>query len=182
MSTQMTNERSGAVSFGGSPMTLVGGELQAGDTAPDFTLMTTELKPFTLDDALAGGKSALLIVVPSLDTATCSLETQTFHQRLDDLPPNVGAYIISADLPFAQQRWAAANEALQLTYLSDYRDRAFGSAYGIVVKELALLARAIFLVQPDKKLGYVEIVREIADEPNYEAVFAAAKASSESRH
>jgi thiol peroxidase len=174
MTTQISHESAG-VTFRGSPMTLVGTPLHKGDTAPPFTLVTTEMKPFTLDDALGGGTSALLIVVPSLDTQTCSLETQTFHKRLDELPKNVRAFIISADLPFAQQRWAAANEALALTYLSDYRERSFGTAYGVVIKELALLARAIFLIRPDKSLAYVEIVKEVADEPNYEAVFAAAK-------
>ena len=159
MTTQTTGERPGAVTFDGSPMTLVGAELKVGQTAPDFTLMTAELKPFTLDDALAGGASALLIVVPSLDTPTCSLETQTFHKRLADLPANVRAFVISADLPFAQQRWAAANDALALTYLSDYRDRAFGAAYGVVIKELALLGRAIFLVRPDRTLAYAETSR-----------------------
>jgi thiol peroxidase len=157
-------------------MTLVGKPLKVGDTAPAFTLVTTQMAPFTLADAVGAGTSALLIVVPSLDTQTCSLETQTFHKRLDELPKNVRAYIVSADLPFAQQRWAAANEALQLTYLSDYRDRAFGLAYGVVIKELALLARAVFLINPDKTLAYVEIVPEVADEPNYDAVFSAAKA------
>ncbi len=176
MTTQTANERAGAVTFHGSPMTLLGAELKAGDAAPDFTLVTTELKPFSLADAVAGGKSALLIVVPSLDTATCSLETQTFHKRLGELPNNVRAYVISVDLPFAQQRWASANEALQLTYLSDYRERAFGATYGLIIKELALLARAVFLVKPDKTLGYVEIVKEISDEPNYEAAFRATAA------
>lgn len=176
MTTQTTHERSAAVTFRGSPMTLLGTELRVGDKAPPFSLVTTEMKAFTLDDAVGGGTSALLIVVPSLDTQTCSLETQTFHKRLDELGKNVRAFIVSADLPFAQQRWAAANEALQLTYLSDYREREFGSSYGVVIKELALLARAVFLIRPDKTLGYVEIVKEVADEPNYDAVFAAANA------
>ena len=170
-----TQSQSPGVTFRGTPMTLAGTPLHVGDTAPAFSLTTTEMKPFTLDDAVGGGNSALLIVVPSLDTQTCSLETQTFHKRLDELPGNVRAFIVSADLPFAQQRWAAANEALQLTYLSDYRDRGFGMAYGVVINELALLARAIFLIKPDKSLGYVEIVSEVADEPDYDAVFASAK-------
>jgi thiol peroxidase len=173
--TTQTPHQSAGVTFRGAPMTLAGTALHQGDTAPPFSLVTTEMKPFTLDDALGGGTSALLIVVPSLDTQTCSLETQTFHKRLDELPKNVRAFIVSADLPFAQQRWAAANEALQLTYLSDYRDRSFGMAYGVVIEELALLARAVFLIRPDKSLAYVEIVKEVADEPNYDAVFAAAK-------
>ena len=176
MTTQTTAERTGLVTFHGGPLTLVGPALKAGDRAPDFTLATKDLQPFTLQDALANGsRSALLIVVPSLDTQTCSLETQTFHKRLGELPSNASAYIISLDLPFAQQRWATANEALQLTYLSDYRDRSFGAAYGVLIKELGLLARANFAVRPDGTLGYVELVKEVADEPNYDAAFAAVR-------
>ena len=177
MATPALEERANVATFHGSPLTLVGPALKAGDRAPDFTLSTKELKPFTLQDALANGtRSALLIVVPSLDTQTCSLETQTFHKRLDELPGNVSAYIISLDLPFAQQRWATANEALQLTYLSDYRENRFGPAYGVLLKELGLLARSIFAVKPDGTLGYVELVKEIGDEPNYDAAFAAVRA------
>ena len=176
MATQITGERDAVITFRGKPMTLVGPELHAGDRAPDFTLVTKDLAPFTLDQALSSGSnSALLIVVPSLDTQTCSLETQTFHKRLAELPANVRAYIISLDLPFAQQRWAAANEAPNLTYLSDFRDKAFGPAYGVLIKGLGLLARATFVVRPDKTLAYATIVKEVADEPDYEEVFAAAR-------
>ncbi len=174
MTTETAHERAGVTTFHGSPMTLLGPELRVGDVAPPFSLVTTGMAPFTLEDAVGGGTSALLIVVPSLDTPTCSLETQTFHKRLDELSKDVRAFIVSADLPFAQQRWAAANEALQLTYLSDYRERSFGLAYGVVVKELALLARAVFLIGADKTLRYVELVKEIGDEPDYAAVFDAA--------
>ncbi len=177
MATQAFEERSAAITMHGGPLTLVGPELKSGDRAPDFSLLTKEMKPFTVQDALGNGtRSALLIVVPSLDTQTCSLETQTFHKRLGELPKNASAYVISVDLPFAQQRWAAANEALQLTYLSDYRDRHFGPAYGVFIKELGLLARANFVIRPDGTLGYVELVREVADEPNYDAAFAALRA------
>ena len=176
MAIQAAGEREAAITFRGNPMTLVGPELHVGDHAPDFTLVTKDLAPFTLDDALAkGSKTAVLIVVPSLDTQTCSLETQTFHKRLNELPQNVSAYIISLDLPFAQQRWAAANEALQLTYLSDFRDHGFGPAYGVLIKGLGLLARATYVVRPDKTLAYATIVPEVADEPNYDEVFAAAR-------
>jgi len=167
-------ERTGAATFHGDPLTLLGPALRAGDRAPDFVLVGNEMKPVTLRDALAGGtRSALLIVVPSLDTPVCSVETQTFHKRLGALPATTAAFVVSLDLPFAQQRWAAANDAPNLTYLSDYRDRRFGPAYGVLIKEIALLARSVFLIRPDGSLGYVELVKEISDEPNYDAVFAA---------
>ncbi len=175
MTTQQA-EHAGAVTMHGNPLTLVGPTLAVGDKAPAFTLVTTTMQPFTLDQATENGtKSALLIVVPSLDTQTCSLETQTFHKRLGEIPAGAKAYVISVDLPFAQQRWATANEALGLTYLSDYAARAFGPAYGVLVKEISLYARATFVVKPDKTIGYVEIVKEIGDEPNYDAAFDALK-------
>jgi thiol peroxidase len=175
MSSQ-TTERPAAITFRGNPMTLNGPELHAGDPAPDFTLTATGLKPFTLSDATASGtRDALLITVPSLDTPTCSVETSTFHKRLAELPDGVAAFVVSADLPFAQARWAEANDAAGLQYLSDYRDRGFAHAYGVAIKELALLARAVFLVGRDGRIAYVQLVSEVATEPDYEAVFAAAR-------
>jgi thiol peroxidase len=174
MSTQTLSERSNVITFGGNPMTLVGPALATGEAAPGFTLATAELAPFTLQDALAdGSRDALLIVVPSLDTPTCSVETSTFHKRLVEVPPDAAAFVISLDLPFAQKRWAEANDAGGLTYLSDYRDHSFGLAYGLLVKEIGLLARAVIVIGKDGKLKYVEIVPEIAAEPNYDGAFAA---------
>lgn len=155
-------------------MTLVGPELQPGDAAPDFSLVGSDMQPVTLASTLGNGtRSALLIVVPSLDTPTCSVETQTFHQRMKDLPANTTAYVVSLDLPFAQKRWAGANDAGQLAYLSDYKEHRFGPAYGVLLKEIGLLARSVFLIRPDGKLAYVELVKEISDQPDYDAVFAA---------
>ena len=176
MATQSLTERPAAVTMRGAPKTLVGPELHAGASAPPFVLIGEGLAPFSLDDALDGGKrAALLIVVPSLDTPTCHREALTFHRRLADLPAGIAAFVVSVDLPFAQARWAKANEAEGLIYLSDYRDRSFGTAYGVLVKEPLILARATFVVDPSKKLTYASVVPEIADEPNYDEIFAAAK-------
>jgi thiol peroxidase len=174
MTTQTLSERTDVITFKGNPMTLVGPALRAGDAAPQFTLSSAELKPFTLQDAIANGsREALLIVVPSLDTPTCSVETSTFHKRLAEVPPDAAAFVVSLDLPFAQGRWADANGATELTYVSDYRDHSFGLAYGLLIKELGLLARAVIVIGKDAKLKYVEIVREVAEEPNYDGAFAA---------
>jgi thiol peroxidase len=174
MTTQSSSERAGAVTFKGSPMTLVGPQIRVGDPAPAFTLTTKDLAPITLEETIDNGaRSALFIVVPSLDTSVCSLETQTFHRRLAELPPTVAPYVVSMDLPFAQQRWAIANDATDLAYLSDYRDRTFGPAYGVLIKELGLLARAVFVIGRDRSVRYAEIVNEVADEPDYDKVFAA---------
>jgi thiol peroxidase len=171
-----TLERPAVITMHGNPLTLLGPELKPGDAAPDFTLVMSDMKPLTLDAATEHGtKKVLLIVVPSLDTGTCSLETQTFNKRLSELPADTNAYIVSLDLPFAQARWAAANDAPNLKYASDFRDHAFGNAYGVRIKELGVLARANFVISPDKKISYVSFVKEVADEPDYDEIFAATK-------
>ena len=163
--------RQGAVTFGGKPLTLVGPELAVGDAAPDFSLLTGDLAPMTLADVTAKGK-ALVIVVPSLDTNVCALEAQTFHKRIEELPAGTTAYVVSRDLPFAQKRWAAENGAEKITYLSDYNARTFGPAYGVEIKELSLLARSTFVIGTDGKIAYAEVVKEVADQPDYDAVIA----------
>jgi thiol peroxidase len=176
MTPAHTPERPAAVTFRGTPMTLLGPGLRVGEPAPDFRLTDADLGAFTLEEAIdAGSRNALFIVVPSLDTPTCSLETTTFHRRIGEVPAGTAAFVVSLDLPFAQRRWAAANDAGGLSYLSDYRDRSFGNAYGVVLKELGLLTRANFVVAKDRTLAYVEIVAEVANEPNYDATLAALK-------
>lgn len=174
MSAQNVLERPGAVTFSGSPLTAVGPALAVGESAPDFALVNGEMGATTLADLSAGGtKAVLLIVVPSLDTPVCAIEAETFHKRLGELPANVTVAVVSRDLPFAQGRWAKASGATSMTYLSDYRERSFGPAYGVEVKELALLARSVFLIAAGGKLAYVEVVKEIADQPDYDIVFDA---------
>jgi len=175
MSTD-TLERPGAVTFQGNPLTAVGPALAVGDRAPAFSLTNGEMGTTTLVDLSARGtKAVLLVVVPSLDTPVCALETETFHKRSHELPASLALAVVSRDLPFAQARWAAATDATALTYLSDYRERSFGAAYGVEVKELALLARSIFLIDRGGTLRHVEIVREIADQPDYDVVFDAVR-------
>ena len=177
MTTAQTPERTGLVTFRGTPMTLVGPALRPGDPAPDFRLTTGSLQPFTLEEAIDGGKrSALFIAVPSLDTPTCHIEATTFHQRLGEVSGTNAVYVVSMDLPFGQTRWATANNAATLSYLSDYRDRSFGANYGILLKELGLLTRANFVVSKDRTISYVEIVAEVATQPNYDATLAALNA------
>ncbi len=167
------------VTFKGNPVTLRGPDLATGDTAPGFTLVNTEMQAVTLDDVVKGGtRNALLIVVPSLDTGVCSLESQKFNKRVAELPADVTAYIVSRDLPFAQTRWANEQGEVVLHFLSDYRDGAFGSAYGVLIEELGLLARSVFIIGKNKSILYRQIVPEVAQEPDYEDVIAAANRTS----
>ncbi len=177
MTTEAANERKGVVTFKGNPMTLVGPELKVGDRAPEFNLLTTDVQPFKLSDALAGGsRAALLIVVPSIDTSVCSLETVKFNRQTAEMASEkVAAFGVSIDLPFAQKRWSSAEGVESLQMLSDYKDRAFGTAYGVFIKEIAMLARSVFLVDKDGVIRYVEIVPEVAQEPDYDKALEAAR-------
>ncbi|HUA08729.1 MAG TPA: thiol peroxidase [Candidatus Acidoferrales bacterium] len=177
MATQ-TIERAGVVTARGNPLTLLGPELKAGDAAPELHLTGKDMKVVTLDDLTENGtRAALLIVVPSLDTPTCAIESRTFNQRLGELPAGVKPYIVSVDLPFAMVRWCGA-EGVTLDLLSDYRDHSFGYAYGVRIKENGLLMRSIFVIGKDKKLSYVEMVPDISHEPKYDAVIKAAQAAA----
>ena len=178
MTVDSLQQRAGAVTFKGKPMTLLGPELRPGDPAPQFELSAGDLSPVNLDILLDEGKrAAMLVVVPSLDTSVCSLESQKFNARLGELPAGVSAAVVSMDLPFAQARWCGAQGDVRLEMLSDYRDRSFGRNYGLLIAELGLLARAIVVIGKDRTIRYVQLVREVADEPDYDAALKAATAA-----
>ena len=170
----MTQERKNAVTFKGGLLTLIGPELKAGDKAPDFRLIDTGLKPVTLADSK--GKTRLVSVVPSIDTPVCDLQTKRFNQEASKLPANVAVLTVSMDLPFAQGRWCGLAGADKVQMLSDYREHAFGQAYGVLIKELQLLSRAVFVIGPDDKVQYAEYVKEITEHPDYEKVLGFIKA------
>jgi len=176
MTPASQEERKGVVTFKGTPVTLVGPDLKVGDHAPDFDLFTTDLQPFKLADALAGGtRAALIIIVPSIDTSVCALETVRFNRQTADLAKDkIITLTVSVDLPFAQKRWSKAEKVDSVQLLSDYKEHSFGPTWGVYIKELGLLARSIFVVDKTGILRYVEVVPEIAQEPNYEAVLSAA--------
>jgi len=176
MVTQLAPERTGLFKWKGEPMTLVGATVAPGDRAPDFNLRTVDFKPFRLNDALAGGKrAALFVVVPSIDTGTCSKETRTFNERVTALPADrIGCFTVSMDLPYAQKRWCAAEGVERMTMLSDYYDHSFGIAYGVWVKERGLLARSIFIVDRTGVVRTATIVPDVGQEPDYEEVIALA--------
>ena len=179
MATQTLQERVGVISFKGNPMALLGPELRAGDSAPDFRLTAQDLSVKSLDDILDhGNRATMLIVVPSLDTSVCSIESHKVNSRMGELPADVKTYVVSLDLPFAQARWCGNEGEVKFETLSDYRDHSFGRNYGMLIKELGLLARAIVVIGKDKRVQYVQIVPEVASEPDYDAALQAASAAA----
>ena len=166
-------ERKGAVTMKGNPLTLEGPQLKVGDKAPDFTLLDNELKPVRLSDS--GGKVRFLSVVPSLDTSVCSIQTQKFNKEMTALGDKVVSYTISADLPFAQARFCGEHKIDRMKTLSDHREMSFGASYGLKIKDLRLLSRAVLVVDKHDRIAYVETVPEITHEPDYSSALQAVK-------
>lgn len=164
-------ERSAAVTLHGNPLTLVGKELSIGDAAPDLELLDNDLNPVKLSSFQ--GKVCVISSVPSLDTPTCDMETRRFNEAAGQLGDDVVILTVSVDLPFAQKRWCAAAGVENVVTLSDHRDAAFGEAYGVLIKELRLLARSIFVIDRNGSIQYIENVKELSEQPNYDAVLAA---------
>jgi thiol peroxidase len=169
----MATERTGLVTFKGNKMTLIGPALKPGDRAPEFSGLGAGLSQITL--ATSKGKVRLLSVVPSLDTGVCNIQTKKFNEAVGKLPANVQPYTVSCDLPFAQGRFCAAEKIDKMVNISDHRDVSFGTNYGVLVKELRLLARSVFVVDANDRITYVQIVPEITTEPNYDAALEAVR-------
>lgn len=160
------------ITFKGNPVTLLGNEVKVGDQAPNFTVLANDLSEVKLSDYK--GSVRILSSVPSLDTGVCDAQTRRFNEQAAKLD-GVKVLTISADLPFAQKRWCASSGLEDVITLSDHRDLSFGNAYGVVMKELRLLARAVFVVDSNDKITYVEYVSEGTNHPDYEAAIQAAK-------
>jgi thiol peroxidase len=160
------------VTLKGSPLHLEGTEIHVGDKAPDFRARRSLGEDASLKDY--AGKTVLLSVVPSLDTPVCDLQARRFNEEAGKFGDKVAIVVISADLPPAQARWCGAADAKNLITLSDYMHHDFGRKYGVFIKELGILARAVFVIGPDGKVKYAEYVPEIAQHPNYDAALAAA--------
>ncbi len=167
--------RSGAVTFKGTPLTLVGEELKVGQQAPDFTLHYFEggLKTIKLSDLK--GKPSFISVVPSLDTPVCQTQTKKFNDQLSAYGDRINALTVSLDLPFAMNRFCGAESIKNMKVASDYQDRNFGKSFGMLIDELKLLARGVIVLDASGKVVYAETVKEVATEPNYDAALEALK-------
>ena len=169
----MPQEKPNAVTFKGNPLTLIGPDIKVGDTAPNFQVIAKDLSPVTLDSSK--GKVRLISVVPSLDTPICDQQTRRFNEEAAKLPSNVEVLTVSADLPFAQARFCGAANIDRVKTLSDHRELSFGQAYGVLIKELKLLARSVFVIDAADRVQYLEIVKEVTNHPNYDAALAAVR-------
>ncbi len=167
------NERTGVITFQGNPLTLLGDEIKVGDKAPDFAVVDNGLAPKTLADF--AGNVLILSAVPSLDTPVCDMETRRFNNEAANLGDDIKILTLSMDLPFAQARWCGAAGVEAVQTLSDYMSSSFGEAYGVLIKELRLLSRAVMVVDKAGVVQYVQYVNEITEEPDYDAALNAAK-------
>ena len=167
------DERKGIVTMRGNPLTLVGNEIEVGNVAPDFVALDNNLSPVNLSSFR--GKTCIIASVPSLDTPVCDTETRRFNEEAGRLSPDVIILTISMDLPFAQKRWCASAGVNRIQTLSDHREASFGMAYGVLIKELRLLARAVFLVDQKGTLRYIQMVKEVSKEPDYDEILKALK-------
>ena len=166
-------ERSNLVTMKGQPVTLLGNALKVGDEVPDCEVIDTNLQTVKL--ASFDGKVRIITTIPSLDTSVCNLMTRRFNEEIAALDNNVVVLVISTDLPFAQNRWCTAEDVQNVHLFSDHRDTALGLAFGVLIKSLRLLARSVFIVDKQGTIRYMEIVKELTEEPDYEAAMEAAK-------
>lgn len=165
------SERTNVVKMKGNPLTLIGDEIKIGDAAPDFEVLDGNLQPVKLSSFR--GKVVVVTSVPSIDTPVCDVETRRFNEEATKLGDDVVVIAISMDLPFAQKRWCAAAGVENVQVLSDYRDASFGNLFGVLIKELRLLARTVFIIDREGKVQYVQYVEETTSEPNYEEAIGA---------
>jgi len=166
-------EREGIVAFDGNPLTLIGPELKAGDRAPEFVVLDKSLKEVTLRDF--SGRIKIISVTPSIDTPVCHIQAMRFNQEAEKLPDTVVILNVSMDLPFAIERFCASERIEKAIPLSDHRDASFGNSYGVLIKNLRLLARAIFVIDGDDMIRYIEIVPQLTNHPDYEKALEAVK-------
>ena len=164
-------ERKGIITMKGEPLTLMGNEVGVGEPAPDFEVLANDLLPVKLSSFR--GKVCIISSVPSLDTQVCDTMTRRFNQEAASLGEDVVVLTVSMDLPFAQKRWCGAAGVKNVQTLSDHRDASFGEAFGVLIKELRLLARAVFVVDKNGVIRYIQIVDELTNEPDYQAVLSA---------
>ena len=170
--------RAAAVTFKGNPMTLAGDEVKVGGPAPEFELAYVDNGIQTMTVADLKGKPTLISVVPSLDTPVCAIQTKQFNEQLAAMGDNVNAVTVSLDLPFAQGRFCGDNDIKNMRTASDYKDRNFGNNWGMLIEELKLLARGVFVLDSNGNVVYAQTCSEVTDEPDYASALDALKSAN----
>jgi len=170
----MAIERAGLIEVGGKGATIIGGDVEVGQTAPDFTVHALD---WSIVHGIADtkGKVRIIAAVPSLDTGTCDRETRRFNQEAADLDDDIVIVVVSTDLPYAQKRWCGAAGVDQVMVLSDHQTAEFGEKYGCLIKERRILRRAVFVVDRHDKVQYVAYMPVLGVEPNYDELLEAAQ-------
>ncbi len=161
------------VKAGEKYVTLLGQQVQVGEKAPDFRVVDKNFAAVNFNDF--SGQTLLISVVPSLDTGVCSMQTKRFNEEAEKLPKNISVLVISNDLPFAQKRFCDAEKVKAVKVLSDSVWREFGANYGLLIKDMGLLTRAIFVIDDQGKIVYKEIVANISQHPNYDKALSKVK-------
>ncbi|URQ89149.1 thiol peroxidase [Pseudoalteromonas sp. SCSIO 43101] len=163
----------GKVSAQSKPVTLLGQGVEVGQKAPNFKVVDGSFTPVTLDNY--HGQAVLLSVVPSLDTGVCSIQTKHFNEKVATEYPSVAMLTLSADLPFAQKRFCKAENIDKVVTLSDSVWRDFGKNYGLIIKDMGLLTRAVFVLDKEHNIVYKQLVDNLSKEPDYDGAIAALK-------
>jgi thiol peroxidase len=166
-------ERIGEVTLKGNPLTLIGTGIKVGQKAPDFKVLSQNLEEKGLSDFK--GKIKLIASVPSLDTPVCDTEIKRFNDEASKVSKDVVIIFVSMDLPFAQKRFCQEFDINNVKTLSDHREASFGINYGILIKEMRLLARAVFIIGKDDLIKYTQLVKELSSPPDYNSALAALK-------
>ncbi len=167
-------ERNGIITFAGKDVTVIGKDIQVGEIAPEFEVQQQDWSTISALEATKG-KVRIIAAVPSLETSVCDRETKRFNEEAASLSKDIAILVISTDLPYTQKRWCGAAGVDQVMVLSDHMDVDFGKKYGVLIKELRILRRAIFVVDRNNHVTYADYMPTIGAEPDYDAVIEAAK-------
>lgn len=167
-------ERTGLLQLGGKDVTIIGADIEVGQAAPEVTLQAND---WSMVDLLAStkGKVRILAAVPSISTGVCDTETRRFNEEAASLDDDIVIITVSTDLPFTQANWCAASGVERVVLLSDHQDASFGEQYGTLIKERRCHRRAVFVVGRDGRVVYADYMPQLGDQPDYEAVLAAAR-------
>lgn len=170
----MVKERFGLLSVGGSEVTILGEDMRVGQEAPEFSAQTLDWKVIQVLDATKG-KVRIFASLPSIETGVCDRETRKFNEEAAKLDDDIVIIPISTDLPYTQSKWCAAAGIDQVMMVSDHLETSFGLQYGCLIKERRILRRAVFVVDQEGFVQYVDYMPALGDEPDYAEVLAAAK-------